>query len=94
MCALSSPQVALIHACWLRVSLYASSWVFDVQAGVSLFGQGASKKESLIVVVANGRVDDATGEELPVHTPCTWWHPPLSVLWLCFVACVPSTTVL
>jgi hypothetical protein len=38
---------------------------------VSLFGQGGSKKESLIVVVANGRVDEATGEELPVHIPCT-----------------------
>ncbi len=41
------------------------------QVSVSLFGQGGSKKESLIVVVANGRVDEATGEELPVHIPCT-----------------------
>jgi hypothetical protein len=38
------------------------------------------------VVVANGRVDDATGEELPVHTPCTWWHH--SVCCGCDVWCV------
>ncbi len=43
--------------------------VIHEKVGVSVFGQGASKKESTVIVVANGRTDELTGEELPLHKP-------------------------
>ncbi len=46
------------------------------QVAVSLFGIGASKKESVVLMVADGRVDRFTGEELPVHTPSTLRSSP------------------
>ena len=43
--------------------------VLHEKAAVNVFGQGASKKESLVIVVGNGRLDHVTGEVLPLHTP-------------------------
>jgi hypothetical protein len=39
------------------------------KVGINVFGQGPSKKETLVVYVANGRIEMSTGYVLPPHVP-------------------------
>ncbi len=60
-CVVPAPGFPTLHSLPLSVA--------RSKVNVNVFGMGASKKESVVLVVEDGRVDAVTGEVMPAHTP-------------------------